>query len=329
MGGKKNDRGDGGHPGHSSAPGGLVQRHGRDPTGHRHRRAERGSSRQQRRFKTGDAQRDGRSSRQLGGSKRRLCWRGGLGVAVSAATAPDDDRRRGSLQGRRQGDEHAPRRLARLPEGHRHGRHEAPALRLRSRRRHDAPDVRSAGTLGPLRLVRFRDLRAPHVDRQRRGHEEGARLAHRGERRNGQSALSTSRYEQGVCVGPLTGLDHGVRLHAGSPRHDHRSHLRRLLRRHGAVSSQERHHVPLRTEPERRRRVPSVRTDFKNSTIPTFYTEVQGSTHLTSGRLGWAATIAWMLWHLAGQEDFWKKEFLESTGKFQTGIFKSQVKNWP
>jgi hypothetical protein len=73
---------------------------------------------------------------------------------------------------------------------------------------------------------------------------------------------------------------------------------------------------------------PQCVTDFKNSTIPTFYTEVQGSTHLTSGRLGWAATIAWMLWHLAGQEDQWKKEFLTPTGQFQTGIYKSQIKNW-
>jgi hypothetical protein len=74
---------------------------------------------------------------------------------------------------------------------------------------------------------------------------------------------------------------------------------------------------------------PQCVTDFANSTIPTFYTEVQGSTHITSGRMGWAATIAWMLWHLAGQEDQWKKEFLTPTGQFQTGIYKSQIKNWP
>jgi hypothetical protein len=73
---------------------------------------------------------------------------------------------------------------------------------------------------------------------------------------------------------------------------------------------------------------PQCETDFKNSTVPTFYTKVQGSSHLTSGRLGWAAIIAWMLWHLADQGDQWKKEFLEPTGKFQMGIYKSQTKNW-
>ena len=65
-----------------------------------------------------------------------------------------------------------------------------------------------------------------------------------------------------------------------------------------------------------------------NSTVPTFYTRVQGSDHLTSGRLGWAAFIAWMLWHLAGQEDQWRQEFLEPTGQFQTGIYDSEIKNW-
>jgi hypothetical protein len=68
--------------------------------------------------------------------------------------------------------------------------------------------------------------------------------------------------------------------------------------------------------------------DFKNTTVPTYYTNIQGSTHLTSGRIGWPASVAWMLWHLAGQEEQWKKEFLEPTGKFQMGVFKSQTKNW-
>jgi hypothetical protein len=73
---------------------------------------------------------------------------------------------------------------------------------------------------------------------------------------------------------------------------------------------------------------PQCETDFMNTKVPTFYTKIQGATHITSGRMGWAATIAWMLWHLAGQEDQWKKEFLEPTGQFQMGIYKSQTKNW-
>jgi hypothetical protein len=73
---------------------------------------------------------------------------------------------------------------------------------------------------------------------------------------------------------------------------------------------------------------PQCNTDFANSEVPTFYTIIEGSTHLTSGRLGWEAVIAWMLWHLADQEDQWKKEFVETTGKFHTGIYQSQIKNW-
>jgi hypothetical protein len=73
---------------------------------------------------------------------------------------------------------------------------------------------------------------------------------------------------------------------------------------------------------------PQCNTDFANSKVPTFYTIVMGSSHLTSGRLGWEAVIAWMLWHLADHEDQWKKEFVETTGKFHMGIYQSQVKNW-
>jgi hypothetical protein len=73
---------------------------------------------------------------------------------------------------------------------------------------------------------------------------------------------------------------------------------------------------------------PQCEGDFKNSKVPTFYTKIEGSSHLTSGRLGWASVIAWMLWHLADQEDQWKKEFVETTGKFRMGIYKSQVRIW-
>jgi hypothetical protein len=72
---------------------------------------------------------------------------------------------------------------------------------------------------------------------------------------------------------------------------------------------------------------PQCEGDFMNSKVPTVYTKVMGSDHLTSGRLAWAESIAWMLWHLAGHDE-WKKEFLEPGGKFQTGIFMTQTKNW-
>jgi len=68
-------------------------------------------------------------------------------------------------------------------------------------------------------------------------------------------------------------------------------------------------------------------TDFEVTTVPTFYTLVQGADHLTSARMGWPATIAWMLWHLAGHEE-WRAEFLEEGGQFRTGMYQSQLKNW-
>jgi hypothetical protein len=72
---------------------------------------------------------------------------------------------------------------------------------------------------------------------------------------------------------------------------------------------------------------PQCETDFANTDVPTFYTRVQGSDHLTSGRLGWPAIIAWMLWHLAGHDE-WEREFLDPAGEFNAGIYDSQLKNW-
>lgn len=72
---------------------------------------------------------------------------------------------------------------------------------------------------------------------------------------------------------------------------------------------------------------PQCERDFMNTKVPTFYTAIQGSDHLTSGRMGWPAIISWMLWQLSGHEE-WKKEFLEPAGKFQMGQYKSQIKNF-
>jgi len=68
-------------------------------------------------------------------------------------------------------------------------------------------------------------------------------------------------------------------------------------------------------------------TDFDATTVPTFYTNILESSHTTSGRFGWGAIVAWLLWHLADHEE-WKKEFLEPDGQFQTGRYTSQIKNW-
>jgi len=68
-------------------------------------------------------------------------------------------------------------------------------------------------------------------------------------------------------------------------------------------------------------------SDFEVTKVPTFYTNILESSHTTSGRYGWGAIVAWLLWHLAGHEE-WKKEFLEPDGQFQTGRYTSKLKNW-
>lgn len=73
---------------------------------------------------------------------------------------------------------------------------------------------------------------------------------------------------------------------------------------------------------------PQCEVDYMNAKVPIFYTKLMGATHITSARTGWAATIAWLLWHLADQGDQWKKEFLNDGGQFRTGIYMSESKNW-
>jgi hypothetical protein len=68
-------------------------------------------------------------------------------------------------------------------------------------------------------------------------------------------------------------------------------------------------------------------TDFDATMVPTVYSNILEASHTTSGRYGWGAIVAWLLWHLAGHEE-WKKEFLEPDGQFQTGRYTTQTKNW-
>jgi hypothetical protein len=68
-------------------------------------------------------------------------------------------------------------------------------------------------------------------------------------------------------------------------------------------------------------------TDFDATKVPTVYSNILEASHTTSGRYGWGSIVAWLLWHLAGHEE-WKKEFLEADGQFQTGRYTTQTKNW-
>ena len=67
--------------------------------------------------------------------------------------------------------------------------------------------------------------------------------------------------------------------------------------------------------------------DFEITKVPTVYSNILSASHTTSGRYGWGSIVAWLLWHLAGHEE-WKKEFLEPGGKFQTGRYTTKTKNW-
>ena len=68
-------------------------------------------------------------------------------------------------------------------------------------------------------------------------------------------------------------------------------------------------------------------SDFAATKVPTVYSNILQASHTTSGRYGWGAIVAWLLWHLAGHEE-WKKEFLEPGGQFQTGRYTTKTKNW-
>jgi hypothetical protein len=68
--------------------------------------------------------------------------------------------------------------------------------------------------------------------------------------------------------------------------------------------------------------------DFTNtSAVPVYFSLMTGVNHRMAARSAWPAMIAWLRWHLAGETQ-WRKEFLEPTGQFQTGIFQAMIKNW-
>lgn len=67
--------------------------------------------------------------------------------------------------------------------------------------------------------------------------------------------------------------------------------------------------------------------DFMNvKGQPTFFSVLTGVDHVQCARSALPGMIAWLRWHLAG-EDALAKEFSEG-GKFHMGIWKSELKNW-
>jgi len=67
--------------------------------------------------------------------------------------------------------------------------------------------------------------------------------------------------------------------------------------------------------------------DYRNTTVPVFFTIMDNTSHTQAARQGLPAITAWLLWHLSGETQR-SGDFLNSNGFFQTGMWDSQVKNW-
>lgn len=68
-------------------------------------------------------------------------------------------------------------------------------------------------------------------------------------------------------------------------------------------------------------------TDYRNTTVPVFFTVMQSVDHISAAREGLPAITAWLLWHLKGETNR-QGDFLDPDGVFQTGMWDTQTKNW-
>jgi len=73
--------------------------------------------------------------------------------------------------------------------------------------------------------------------------------------------------------------------------------------------------------------VEKTQKDYDNTTVPVFFTIMDGVDHTGAARAGLPAIIAWLRWHLAGETER-KSSFLDPTGEFCTGKYMSRTKNW-
>lgn len=71
----------------------------------------------------------------------------------------------------------------------------------------------------------------------------------------------------------------------------------------------------------------NCRRDYQVTTVPVFFTVLQGVDHIYAARQGLPAIIAWMNWHLKGQTEY-RNDFLSQGGAFTVGKWNSQSKNW-
>jgi len=72
---------------------------------------------------------------------------------------------------------------------------------------------------------------------------------------------------------------------------------------------------------------PQCMTDWQNTTVPTFYTLMQGVDHRGAAREGLPVIIAWLRWHLGGEADR-ASMFLDPSCTFCQGKWMGQNKNF-
>ncbi len=73
--------------------------------------------------------------------------------------------------------------------------------------------------------------------------------------------------------------------------------------------------------------VTDCRTDYMQTTSPVFFTIMAGEDHLSTPRAGLSLIVAWLRWHLGGENER-KSMFIGPDCDFCTGVYTSQSKNW-
>lgn len=73
--------------------------------------------------------------------------------------------------------------------------------------------------------------------------------------------------------------------------------------------------------------VTDCRTDYMQTSSPVFFTILAGEDHLSTVRAGLPLIVAWLRWHLGGENDR-KEMFIGADCDFCTGVYTSQNKNW-
>lgn len=73
--------------------------------------------------------------------------------------------------------------------------------------------------------------------------------------------------------------------------------------------------------------VTDCRTDYMQTSSPVFFTIIAGEDHLSTPRAGLPLVVAWLRWHLGGENER-KSMFIGTNCDFCTGVYTSQSKNW-